>query len=315
LISHYAQALVILKAFTPLLYHEKAIAKRNLKNTFELSPSAMDDLKILRALVWIAMGKKELIGRPLMTLSTRRPYIQSDASTSVGAGGILTFQTKTGTGRGMTTTWERETLLRWHPLLEKPHILQFRVDGYAVQPDHIASINVLEFFIVMMMIIENVDVLCNTSVFTLCDNKAANSWIRKIRGSTSGSAPVAVALLRIFSLVCETFNIVVYSKHIPGEFNKRSDLLSRIKTYSEQDPMPLDPRWGESKNLMMKWSEQSLKRTARVLLNLTLRKPESMHMMKLLSVVTSLTGLLGKLPANPSVLIPLSDGIIPTQWS
>ena len=83
---------------------------------------------------------------------------------------------------------------------------------------------------------------------------------------------MAVALSLIFSLVCETFNIVVYSKHIPGEFNNRSDLLSPIKSHSEQDPMPLDPRWGESENLMMKWREQTLKRTARVLLNLTLRK-------------------------------------------
>ena len=75
-----------------------------------------------------------------------------------------------------------------------------------------ASINVLEYFVVMHMITYNAERLRGSIVYVSCDNTAGICWLNRLRGSKLSD--LSLALLRAFALIVQTCDIEIEAFHI-----------------------------------------------------------------------------------------------------
>jgi hypothetical protein len=160
----------------------------------------------------------------------------------------------------------------------------------------LASINVLELFVVVHMIWSNLDLLQGTVVHTKCDNQSAVTWINRMRGSSQSET--SIALLRLLTCITHTFNITLTSSHISGVDNVEPDDLSRLITLFEQDAIPMESGWLTDRIKVEKWQAGNLTRISRVSLALVLNKPEELRGARLLSAINASSGALGRVPVH-----------------
>ena len=257
----------------------------------------------MRAILWISAMKPELVTRSINYVSTRSRgeyYMVTDASTSVGGDGTIA-QMRTDQTPGAII---RTGIIRWCKFAEMTAINSYNQEflELAAQEPEKASINVLEFFVVLYLTVANVDLLKGCVVHTRCDNTAAVSWINKLRGSNKSQ--ISILLLRTFALVCFSYNIHFSCTHISGELNVLADWLSRTLTLQEADPMPAKEGWIQNTELVTEWQNASRSmivrrgRYARSMLGAILNWQEEALGAKILMPITKLTGDHGALAAK-----------------
>ena len=228
--------------------------------------------------------------------------METDASTSVGGGGLI-YKINDDGSRGRMV---RQCVIRWDVLIEQPHIAKYASQFEVVERElrlkeernktlsDLTSINILEFFVIMYMVIENLGLLQGCRVITRCDNTSAVSWTNLMRGSDSSN--ISISLIRIFALYCHTFSIHITSSHIAGIANKLSDLLSRSIIFTEKDPMPQEKGRIEDRERVCQCREEAtsyrqfLARVARTTLVRVLNGQEAEHGRELAEDLIQCTG-------------------------
>lgn len=171
-----------------------------------------------------------------------------------------------------------------------------------------ASINVLEYFAVVNMVVSNVDLLRGSVVHCKCDNTAAVAWLNKLRGTSL--SPLSIALSRILSFITHAFNITIISTHIAGVHNVLADYLSRDEHLQETFPLPSPSRvsnplrWIRCNEEVVQWQErgETLGKIGRTLLAQALSAPSQIHGLSLLALVSRLDGKLGPKRASTMAL-------------
>ena len=295
---YYAQIVPLVHAFLPSVNYALNSAKRlNQARVFITDHEAVDDYRWLRAIVWVLAFKPELIEKNIDRVGTvGRPnfIIESDASTGVGAGGVLS--------RVVHSDAKEEVdvfVLRWHEQIERDHIRTIAGDIDKIiaedgesDTDGIrrvrASINVLEFYAVMYIVMKHAKLLQGSIVHTLCDNTSAVRWINKLKGSNRSRT--SRALLRVLAVVCQFYDITILSFHISGISNIRPDFISRNIHLQDDVPMPTCPNWILDDSAVEEWANQKPERIARVTLGRALNKPSSLHGKALLKLPIDLLG-------------------------
>jgi hypothetical protein len=128
----------------------------------------VDDYRLLRAIVWILGFKPELVEKSIDRVGTiGRPnfIIESNASTGIGAGGILSKVLQDDVKEEIDVF-----VLRGHELIEREHIraMSSDIDKIVVEDGEFdtdkiqrerASINVLEFYVVMYIVMKHAKLL------------------------------------------------------------------------------------------------------------------------------------------------------------
>ena len=175
--TYYAQIVPLVHAFLPSVrYALDRAQKRGELRVYIDDAEEIDDYRWLRAIVWIIACRPELIEKRIDRVGTMyRPsfIIESDASTSIGAGGILTKVNQGGSKDEI-----EEFVLRWHNDVERKYIrgISEDVERIAIEEGEMAgktSINVLEFYAVMFVVLKHARTPQGAIVYTWCDNTSA----------------------------------------------------------------------------------------------------------------------------------------------
>ena len=294
-LTYYAQIVPLVHAFLPSVrYALDRAQKRGELRVYIDDAEAIDDYRWLRAIVWIIACRPELIEKRIDRVGTMdRPnfIIESDASTSIGAGGILTKVNPDGSKDEI-----EQFVLRWHEEVERKYIrgISDDVERIASEEGEMGektSINVLEFYAVMFIVLKHARTLQGAIVYTWCDNTSAVKWINKLKGSNRSKT--SRALLRILAVVCQFFDITLKSFHIAGIANIKSDFLSRNTNLQDHVPMPQIAGWIEDEKAVDTWAGKDPARIARTMLGRALSKPSSLHGRVLLRLPIDLLGSCG----------------------
>ena len=302
-VTHYAQALKVENAFLPSI--RKCVCDSKHKPYTQLTSTAQMDFKWIKAIIWYSARHPEMMTKDIDHVATSHCpayQMETDASTSVGGGGLI-YEINDDGSRGRMV---RQCVIRWDKLIEQPYIARYVSHFKVVEKEirvkeernetssDLLSINILEFFVIMYMVIENLDLLQGCRIITRCDNTSAVSWTNHMRGSDSSN--ISISLLRIFALYCHIFSIHITSSHIAGIANKLPDLLSRSTIFNEKDPMPQEEGWIDNRERVCQWRQEAtsyrqfLGRIARTTLGRVLNGQEAEHGRELAEDLIQCTG-------------------------
>ena len=184
---YYAQVMPVVKAFIP-----SVLTTCGTRMTVRLSQDAKDDFELIMVFVWMLVMRPGLLESDITTLSQRKKtnyLMYTDASTEEGCGGVISELL--GDDLEGESDEMRRCVIRWHPALERLYIRNFTAmmervaaaESIGPPMPKSASINVLEYFAVVNMVVSNVDLLCGGVVQCKCDNTAAVAWLNKLRGT------------------------------------------------------------------------------------------------------------------------------------
>jgi hypothetical protein len=312
---YYSQVMPVVKAFIPSV--RRVLATCGARTTVKLPQDAKDDFEWIMVFVWVLAERPDLLESDITTLSQRKKtnyLMYTDASTEEGCGGVISELL--GDDLEGESEEMRRCVLRWHPALERLYIRNFTAmmdrltAGELVGPPlpKSASINVLEYFAVVNMVVSNVDLLRGSVVHCKCDNTAAVAWLNKLRGTSL--SPLSIALSCILSFVTHAFNITIISAHIAGVHNVLADYLSRDEHLQETFPLPSPSRvsnplrWIRCNEEVVQWQErgETLGKIGRTLLAQALSAPSQIHGLSLLALVSRLDGKLGPKRAGTMAL-------------
>jgi hypothetical protein len=251
LLSWYSEVLCVGKAFVHSLF---ACAEwGNMEALHTVSLNAKRDIGWWRIISVASMKDAHFMSTPITHLRRNVEtdvYLISDASTTVGGGGWFS-QTNI---YDENETPSFEAFIRW-----TPEELQAFTGGI--------SINVLEYFMVIYMVMLRGNELRGKRIGIKCDNTAAVAWLQKSRASNK--SPVGECLVQVFSLYCIFMNIVLVPSHLAGVLNIRADRLSRDLLLQELKAVDVDlkdKRW---------WHGQSREAICRLLLRASISMPSS----------------------------------------
>jgi hypothetical protein len=256
LLSWYSEVLCVGKAFVHSLF---ACAEwGNMEALHTVSLNAKRDIGWWRIVSIASMKDAHFMSTPISHL--RRSvevdiYLISDASTSVGGGGWFS-QTNT---YDESETPSFEAFIRWTE--DELRAFAEGINGTKI------SINVLEYFMVIYMVMLRGNELRGKRIGIKCDNTAAVAWLQKSRASNK--SPAGECLVQVFSLYCIFMNIVLVPSHLAGVLNIRADRLSRDLLLQELKAVDVDlkdKRW---------WHGQSREAICRLLLRASISMPSS----------------------------------------
>ena len=214
-LQFYASAIPAGRSFLASLYSLSPVRGR--AKSVWLTPRAQDDLTWWRAVALVAFRCPRLVGDRVVNLrlsAVPSLYMRTDASTSTGGGGYLSLV------RGGEPLPLPGGAIRW----TRAEFEAFRLLG--------VSINTLEYFAAMYLVMLWADRLRGSVVGLECDNTAAVSWFSAMR-SRGGQG--MDALSRVFTLFCLTHDITLVCSHISGIDNTSADFLSRDLDVLAQD--------------------------------------------------------------------------------
>jgi hypothetical protein len=182
-------------------------------------------------------------------------YLISDASTTVGGGGW--FSQSNVYDESEEPSYE--AFIRWTE--EELRAFAEGIGGAAI------SINVLEYFVVIYLIMLRGNELRGKRIGIKCDNTSAVAWLQKSRASNK--SPVGECLVQIFSLYCIFMNITLVPNHLAGVLNIRADHLSRSLLLQEARGAGVDLKDNDW------WRAQSRPAICRLLLLASTARPSS----------------------------------------
>jgi hypothetical protein len=263
LLDWYSSGIPIGKCFLVSLYRLKSWTTSPHAEII-ITEEAQRDLNWWRAIVFTSSTFPHILGARIDSIRKNKTpdiFIRGDASLRIGAGGYISDKLN---GDPIVGT---EEVLRW----SKEEIKEFE--------ERKVDINVLEYFVDIFIVLIHSNLLQNKIVFVESDNTSAVSWLLKSRAKGHMAAD---ALTRIFTLFCLHENITIVSRHIKGIENILADKLSRDLSMFEQRESLSDSVDGDL------FVQCSRKEFCRRLLYLSVVKPEKLHGVILLDILTHL---------------------------
>jgi hypothetical protein len=260
-LSWYAVGIPSGKSFVSSLF----ACQRAVGHRVALTTQAQSDLTWWRALILVAHYRPGSLSASIDAV--RRDLVPSlflttDASSTIGGGAWVSVLQE---GPPLST-FVANAAIRWS------------VEEIEMFKSLNVSINVLEYYVVIYYVLLWGEDFRNKIIHVKCDNSSAVSWIVKSRASHS---PYADALSKLFSIFCLNMNITLMCTHIAGDNNDRADFLSRDLSLLEQ---------GADEDLLRGtvWNANTRQELCRRLLLLTVLKPEEIHGLPLLQLLTRL---------------------------
>ena len=260
-LSWYAAGIPYGKSFISSLF----ACQRAVGHRIALTVQAQADLTWWRALIVIAHHRPGSLAASIDAVRRDRVpdlFLVSDASSTVGGGAWVALSLE----GSPLEPFNENSSIRW----SADEIIIFESSG--------VSINVLEYYVVVYYILLWGNEFRNKIIHVKCDNSSAVSWIVKSRALHS---PFADALSKLFSLFCLKMNITLICTHIAGVDNVTADFRSRDLTLLEQDA-------DEGLVRGTVWNANTRKELCRRLLRTAVLKPEELHGLPLLQLLTLL---------------------------
>jgi len=260
-LSWYTTGIAYSKSFISSLF----ACQRHGMNHITLTSEAQMDLEWWRSLVLLAHHRPGSLGVSIDAVRRNLApdlFLTTDASSTIG-GGAWVASSLDGIS---LADFAVGAAIRW----SVAEMTMFEFMG--------VSINVMEYYVVVYYVLLWGEKFRNKIIHIKCDNSSAVSWIVKSRALHS---PFADALSKLFSLFCLKINITLLCTHIAGDDNVRADCLSRDLTLLEQ---------GADEEMLCGtvWEACTRQELCRRLLMLAVLKPETIHGLPLLSLLTDL---------------------------